>query len=395
MNLLLLAIFAMLVQQTVATTAKVGLPALFPAVAADLSFNVELVLAYTWFFALVSLVFMAGCGGIIRRYGALRTSQFGCISMALGLLIAALTNQTLFIIPSFALIILLISAGATVATPASSQILSEYAPRKWAPLVFSIKQTGVPAGVAISGLVLVPLAVGYGWRMTLIYTALICVIIAIVLQPLREEFDKKRDPTEIPRWSDFISNIKDVLSQGQRREMAIAAFSFVGMQSVYTNFTITYLYEDLGFSLEEAGEILGFATLIAIPARILWGWVGSTIFQPRVLLAFLALVMAVSTALMGAFDDQWGHVAVLIVNCAISLSVLSWHGVLLSEAARLAPAGEAGRLTGGVLAFGALGQIIFPMIFAVGYWLSGYGLAFTVISLPAAMVGVIFLLWRR
>ena len=395
MNLLLLAIFAMLVQQTVATTAKVGLPALFPAVAADLCFNVELVLAYTWFFALVSLVFMAGCGGIIRRYGALRTSQFGCISMALGLLIAVLTNQTLFIIPSFALIILLISAGTTVATPASSQILAEYAPRKWAPLVFSIKQTGVPAGVAISGLVLVPLAVGYGWRMTLIYTALICVIIAIVLQPLREEFDKKRDPTEIPRWSDFISNIKDVLSQGQRREMAIAAFSFVGMQSVYTNFTITYLYEDLGFSLEEAGEILGFATLLAIPARILWGWVGSTIFQPRVLLAFLALVMAVSTALMGAFDDQWGHVAVLIVNCAISLSVLSWHGVLLSEAARLAPAGEAGRLTGGVLAFGALGQIIFPMIFAAGYWLSGYGLAFTVISLPAAMVGVIFLLWRR
>ena len=395
MNLLLLAIFAMLVQQTVATTAKVGLPALFPAVAADLSFNVELVLAYTWFFALVSLVFMAGCGGIIRRYGALRTSQFGCISMALGLLIAALTNQTLFIIPSFALIILLISAGTAVATPASSQILAEYAPRKWAPLVFSIKQTGVPAGVAISGLVLVPLAVGYGWRMTLTYTALICVIIAIVLQPLREEFDKKRDPTEIPRWSDFISNIKDVLSQGQRREMAIAAFSFVGMQSVYTNFTITYLYEDLGFSLGEAGEILGFATLLAIPARILWGWVGSTIFQPRVLLACLALVMAVSTALMGAFDDQWGHVAVLIVNCAISLSVLSWHGVLLSEAARLAPAGEAGRLTGGVLAFGALGQIIFPMIFAAGYWLSGYGLAFTVISLPAAMVGVIFLLWRR
>ena len=81
---------------------------------------------------------------------------------------------------------------------------------------------------------------------------MICVIIAIVLQPLREEFDKKRDPTEIPRWSDFISNIKDVLSQGQRREMAIAAFSFVGMQSVYTNFTITYLYEDLGFSLGEA-----------------------------------------------------------------------------------------------------------------------------------------------
>ena len=87
MHLLILAIVAMLVQQTVATTAKVGLPALFPALASDLSFNAELVLVYTWFFALVSLVFMACCGGIIQRFGALRTSQLGCVSMALGLVL--------------------------------------------------------------------------------------------------------------------------------------------------------------------------------------------------------------------------------------------------------------------------------------------------------------------
>ena len=153
MHLLILAIVAMLVQQTVATTAKVGLPALFPALADELLFNAELVLVYTWFFALVSLVFMACCGGIIQRYGALRTSQLGCISMALGLILAAFTNQALLLIPIFAITVLLISSGTTVATPASSQILAEYAPRKWAPLVFSIKQTGVPAGVVISGLV--------------------------------------------------------------------------------------------------------------------------------------------------------------------------------------------------------------------------------------------------
>ena len=85
--------------------------------------------------------------------------------------------------------------------------------------------------------------------------------------------------------------------------------------------------------------------------------------------------------------------AVLTVNCAISLSVLSWHGVLLSEAARLAPAGEAGRITGGILAFGALGQIVFPALFGLGT--GGYGLAFTMISIPAALVAVTFLLWKR
>ena len=395
MHLLILAIVAMLVQQTVATTAKVGLPALFPALASDLSFNAELVLVYTWFFALVSLVFMACCGGIIQRFGALRTSQLGCVSMALGLILAAFTHQTLLLIPIFAITVLLISSGTTVATPASSQILAEYAPRKWAPLVFSIKQTGVPAGVVISGLVLVPLAVSFGWRMTLIGTAIICVLISVILQPLREEFDKNRDPDAVPRLSDFIVNIKDVIKLPERRGMAIAAFSFVGMQSVYTNFTITYLYEDLSFSLEEAGKVLGLATFLAIPARILWGWMSSTLFQPRQLLAFLALIMAISTTLMGAFDKHWSHAAVLAVNCAISLSVLSWHGVLLSEAARLAPAGEAGRITGGVLAFGALGQIVFPVLFGIGYWTGGYGLAFTMISIPAALVGITFVLWKR
>jgi hypothetical protein len=107
------------------------------------------------------------------------------------------------------------------------------------------------------------------------------------------------------------------------------------------------------------------------------------------------VVMASSTALMGAFDAHWSHAAILAINCAVSISVLSWHGVLLSEAARLAPAGEAGRMTGGILAFGAIGQIVFPAIFVVGYWLAGYGLAFVSISIPAAVVAGIFLLRRK
>ena len=74
---------------------------------------------------------------------------------------------------------------------------------------------------------------------------------------------------------------------------------------------------------------------------------------------------------------------------------MSWHGVLLAEVARLAPVGEAGRITGGVLAFGAVGQIIFPLMFGLGYWLGGYGLAFLIISFPAAIIGVALIVWQR
>jgi MFS family permease len=395
MTVLLLAIIAMLVQQTIATTAKVGLPALFVPIAAELGFDAEYVLVYTWVYAICSLCVMAACGGVIRRLGALRTSQIGCLMMAAGLAAAALLASPVLVFFALGIGVLLISFGSTVATPASSQILAAYAPPKWAPLVFSIKQTGVPAGVAISGFILVPLASTQGWRATTLGLALVCVAIAVLLQPLRAEFDRDRDPKARPRLVDFVINVRDVLGQFERRAMAMAAFTFVGMQAIYTNFTITYLHEDLNFEYETAGEILGFATLLAVPARIFWGWVGSTLVQPRALLAALAMIMASSTALIGAFDPHWSHAAVLAVNCAVGLSVLSWHGVLLSEAARLAPAGEAGRMTGGILAFGSAGQIVYPAIFGLGYWLGGYGLAYVAIAAPAAMVGAVLILRRR
>lgn len=395
MPILVLAIVAMLVQQTVATTAKLGLPAMFPRAAEDLQVDPEYVLLYTWTYAACAILVMAGCGGALRRWGALRTSQIGCVFMALGLAAAALLATPLLAIPVMAVAIMLNSGGSTVATPASSQILAKYAPLKWAPLVFSIKQTGVPAGLAISGMILAPAAVAYGWRETLLGLALFCLVIAFALQPLRAEFDKDRDPTARPRWSDFPETIRDVLATRELRGLALGAFCFVGMQAVFMGYSITYLHEALGRDLADAGRLFGMAALLAVPARIFWGWVGSALLPPRYLLAGMALIMAGSTSAMGLFDETWSDWMIFLVASVVSLSVLSWHGVLLSEAARLAPEGEAGRMTGGVLAFGSAGQVVFPLLFGAGILLQGYGAAYLAIGLPAAFVSVIFLRAER
>lgn len=49
------------------------------------------------------------------------------------------------------------------------------------------------------------------------------------------------------------------------------------------------------------------------------------------------------------------------MGIALSASALSWHGVLLSEAARLAPGGMRGFVTGGVLSFGPFGGLLLPL----------------------------------
>jgi len=130
MPILIIAIVAMLIQQTIATTAKLGMPAMFPTVAADLGIDPKVVLGYTWSYAAVAILVMAGCGGALRRWGALRTSQIGCLAMAIGLAAAALLAQPWLALPPLILGIFLNSAGSTVATPASSQILAKYAPPK-------------------------------------------------------------------------------------------------------------------------------------------------------------------------------------------------------------------------------------------------------------------------
>ena len=53
---------------------------------------------------------------------------------------------------------------------------------------------------------------------------------------------------------------------------------------------------------------------------------------------------------------------------------MSWHGILLSETARLAPAGSAGAVTGGVLSFGQIGALLGPFSFSLLLRLTGgYG----------------------
>ena len=47
----------------------------------------------------------------------------------------------------FALSAIIGGAGAAASTPASSHLLGRVSPRRYAPLVFSIKQTAVPAGL--------------------------------------------------------------------------------------------------------------------------------------------------------------------------------------------------------------------------------------------------------
>ena len=76
-------------------------------------------------------------------------------------------------------------------------------------------------------------------------------------------------------------------------------------------------------------------------------------------------------------------------------SSMSWHGILLSETARWAPAGSAGTVTGGVLSFGQIGALLGPFAFSLLLRLTGgYGAGWALCTIPALWVGISLLRQR-
>ncbi|WP_372618930.1 MFS transporter [Falsiroseomonas sp.] len=385
-NTLLLALGAMSLQQTFAALGRNFPYVIAPAILDDLRLDAAWVGVYVAIAAFGSLLFQLGCGSFIVRYGALRTSQAALAMVAIGLAAAAGGPLVLF-----ALSALIGGGGAAVSTPASSHLLGRYSPPRYLPLIFSIKQTAVPAGLLLAGVLAPQLTEWLGWRGAVLATAAACLGFAVALQPMRREFDSDRVPSRSFRFSDFHRTLAAVTATRELRHLSFACAAFNGLQTVFIAYFVTYL-TTLGYGLAAAGLLFSAATLIAVPGRILWGWLGSVRSTPRQLLGWLALGMAASSTLLGLSGGDWPIAITAIAAVGLSLTALSWHGVLLAEAARLAPEGMRGSATGGVLSFGQVGALALPLVYGAVLGLTGsYGMGFVLCGLPAVAVGVTLL----
>src|SRR5207344_1115132 len=99
-----------------------------------------------------------------------RASQVALLSSMAGLLLMAAPP-----LPLVALGAVFIGLGYGPITPASSQMLSRTTDPRHYSLVFSIKQTGVPLGGVIAGLMVPPLVALGGGAAALGGTALLCL----------------------------------------------------------------------------------------------------------------------------------------------------------------------------------------------------------------------------
>ena len=166
---MLIAVMAMFLQQTCGSIAR-ALPAvLAPLIIAELHADAAWVGIYFSLTAFAGLIGQLGSGGFIIRHGAIRMSQIALLFTGAGLAVAVLGGAVGFVLSA------LIGNGvASVATPASSQLLGRWSVKRYAPFAFSIAQCAIPAGILLTGYLGPMTAQSFGWRDTMLASAALC-----------------------------------------------------------------------------------------------------------------------------------------------------------------------------------------------------------------------------
>ncbi|MCE9640868.1 MAG: MFS transporter [Betaproteobacteria bacterium] len=231
-----LALGTMFLQQTFISLGK-SLPAVIaPAIILDLHLAPAWIGIYFGLTAVAALFVQLGCGSFIVRYGALRMSQLALLLLAAGTAFLTTGNPLLLVISA-----IVGGGGAAVSTPASSHLLSRCSPPQYLPLVFSLKQTAVPAGLLLAGVLAPQMTEWLGWRTTMLFCAAACAVFAVMLQPVRGIFDTDRVPTRMFKLSDFRTTLAAVLATPRLRALSFACLAFNGLQTAVTAYFVVYL----------------------------------------------------------------------------------------------------------------------------------------------------------
>lgn len=392
-TLLAIATLLMLAQQAMVYLGTSSVPVAAPEIARELGLDVALVGIYVATSNLTGTIFSTLGGGIIPRLGPVRVSQICLLITGAGVTLVTTGLPPLMLVGAIAA-----GIGAAPSVPASSQILARYAPPKVAPLIFSIKQTGVPVGGMIAGILIPFLIIAYSWHAALYAVAALSIFFAGIMQFFRAEFDSDRVAGAGTRLPDLWRNVREVFQHPALRILGFTAMAFIGIQMAFATFFVAYLVKGLGHDIETAGLVFSIGQMSAIGFRIIWGWISDRYLPASRVLSMLGFGTAVSAGIVASLTPEL-PVWVLGLVCVIFTSTAySWNGVLWAEVARNAPPGRVGALTGPVVSFAFAGSTIFPALSAALLAATdSFAPVFVVSAAPALVMAIVlaFKPWRR
>lgn len=384
------SLLATFIVQTMAAMAMFSVSVVAPVAAPDIGVEAAMVGSFTAIAYASGLGIGLLTGALTDRFGSIRICQLTMIFACLGC--ALLTWST-----PLAALASAIALGLCYGpvNPVSTHILARVVPERSRPFYFSIKQTGMPAGAALAGLILPLIVAAYDWRVAMIATGLGAAVVALLIQPLRRPLDSIRRPGLPIRFGNFLTPLALVWRTPKLRRLGLMGFAYSGIQVSIMAFYVVYLID--GLSLSFLGDSVGFSILgwsLALPTvgflyavlqvsavvgRLFWGAIGDRYVRAHRLLIGIGFGTAAFCALTGLMTPDWPLWAIATMGFLLGVTSSGWNGLFFSELVKFAPEGRTGDAAAGLQFATLLGVAVMPAVYGLIVSTSGsFTIAFTV-----------------
>jgi len=354
------AVILITLVQSVSACANVTLPTVAPKIAQALGVDAS------WIGYQMSLLF--GCavlsatfgGGLVSRLGPARTGQVAALLSMAGMALAAVP-----MLLTMALSTVLCGFALGLVNPGAAQVIVRFTPLRHRNLIFSIKQSGVPAGGVVVGLTAPLIAVSLGWQWSVLPAIAVAFCVLLLMQWVHPVWDSERN-----RGAKLLGTrsggIGMVWARPALRWLALSGFWFAFIQRSLLTFLVSYLYLVAGYSLIEAGALLALYQAAGGLARPMWGIVADRLSGPPVLIGLSLCTITTCLALFW-LDATWPPAVVSAIIAVLGATSYGWNGVYHAEATRISPPREIATLTAGTSSFAYSGVLAGPALFALGY----------------------------
>ena len=369
----------MLITLTMSSLCVFTISVLAPVAAPDLKLDAKFVGPFMSVVYLLAALTGTVTGQLIQRFGAIRVCQLTTLSCACGLFAFAAMSWPMLVVSA-----ILLGCAYGPFNPASAHVLLGLATERWRPMVFSVKQLGVPLGGMLAGIIAPALLLGVGWRSAAVALGVLALLPVLLLQPLRAQFD--HGDRARPSGVGVRGSLLLALGEARLRRYTIVAFAYAGCQVCSGTFMVVFLLESSTLSILDSGFALAVMQGAGVIGRLAWGSVAGQLIPTRVVLALIGVCSCAALVVVSRIDAQWSYAQILLVASALGASSLGWNGILLSQVATLAPPGRGADATGGMqfVMFG--GVVILPAGFAALVSVSGgYQMPFITLAGLAAV----------
>lgn len=327
----------------------------------------------------------------IGRHGAIRLTQAGMLISILGLSALYLETHALALAGG-----LLIGLGYGPNAPGGSHLLARHAPPRRRGLFFSIKQSGVPIGGAIVGLMVPALEDAFGWRAAAAAVLLFGGAVLLAVQPWRGRLDIERlaPPKSVRLGLREIIPLDGMRAHPLLPFISFTAFAYGAGQMIMFTYTVIFLTTRAGLSLVEAGQAFAVMQATSFAMRIFAGWLNDRWRRPRPLLAGFGAVTAVGVTLLAGVGADTAYTSILGIAALCGAAAAGWNGVYLAEVARIVPQDKVAAATGATVFCTYFGLVVGPALFGLAVAGQGYAFAYGGLAL-ASLIGAAAVFARK